>query len=427
MHSFRRNCIYKIVILLSFELISSFTFAADINYNIDISLTKFDNISLVANPTAQEWTESITGQLNIVENTANFVGNLSASIKAQNYRYDQQQDTTISSLNSNGLWIVTPNHFEWFISDIYSQKIIDPSLNDVESNRKNVNAFLTGPNYHWRLNSRNHVNFEARIKKVSFEDAIGDNERLSSSIDWEYLVSPTITTSINSELEKIAYNNVGNDYVRSDFFARFNYKRAKNTFIIEAGISNIGYDQKGNISGQRYRLAAQNQRNRNSNIRLDYTRKITDTGAELFAVNIPIDTPSTNLSTDVYINENLNLNYNKTLNSGLLYVNLSKFERRYTNLVSFNQHGLTGLVRTVYNFSTLSKFTFEAKQTNTVFENVLPIRDDNDYRYKINYSYKIKKNISLYLGMENIVRESTDLLKKYKDNRVTFSIKYSSI
>ena len=405
-------------------------YAVDINYNIAASLARFDNINRVSNPTQDETVETLTGNLVVSENTANLVLNMNAGVSAINYQNNLQQDRTIYNLNLNSLWIIKPRHFEWMLSDVYTQSVIDPLQNNTQSNRQDVNALNTGPNYYWRLNARNNINLQARYGKVDFENSAGDNERFYSAVRWIYLANSALSLSLNSEAEKLDFkNNSINDYVRSSLYLGANYVRGRNTLEAQAGLTKLDSDSRGSTTGQRYLLAIQNQRTNSSFVRLDYSKGITDSGSQLLSTAGSTGTTQTlanTLSTDVLTLERLTASYNKTLRNGAFFISLNKSTLEYENQITFDQESQGGNIRYTYNFSPISFVDFQASRTDTRFKNFTPVREDTLYRYRINYTYNTSRSLTFSLRFETTERESTDTSNKFKNNGVTASVTYTS-
>lgn len=411
-------------------LLSSSVHAVDMTYGMDVSLGRYENINLVSNPVSEEWVQRVRGTFKLVENSSNLIANVDASLSIINYSNNQQQDDVSSNVNALGRWIIKPKQFEWLLSDVYTQTIINQFQSINQSNIQNINVFSTGPNFFLRFNSRNNINFEARVNNVFFENTGGDSNQLSTAIRWLYLTSPALTTSLNAELEKTDYIDIAlNDYSRNDAFARFYYKKANSVFAAEAGLTKIEYNNQRETLGNRYLLSIQQQRTSNSDFQLVYRYGLTDTGSFLSsAVLNPLSnsTLSTSLVPDVFTLEELNFNYNKKGKKFSFNINVNQNKYRYENQTALNQHGASVSISPIINISQVSSLRFEAKNTKTTYDNQNPIREDLDYLYRAVYSYKSSKKISLSLSLESEKRISTNVASNYNDNRIIASLIYTS-
>ena len=410
-------------------LLSSSVHAIDMTYGMDVSLGRYENINRVSNPVREEWVQRVRGVFKLVENSSNLIANVDASLSIINYSNNQQQDDVSSNVNALGRWIIKPKQFEWILSDVYTQTIINQFQSINQSNIQNINVFSTGPNFFLRFNSRNNINFEARVNNVFFENTGGDNNQLSTAIRWLYLTSPALTTSLNAELEKTDYIDIAlNDYTRNDAFARFYYKKANSVFAAEAGLTKVEYNNQRETLGKRYLLSVQQQRTSNSDFQLVYRYGLTDTGSFLSsAVLNPLSnsTLSTSLVPDVFTLEELNFNYNKKGKKFSFNISVNQNKFRYENQTALNQHGASVSISPIINISQVSSLRFEAKNTKTTYDNQNPIREDLDYLYRAVYSYKSSKKISLSLSLESEKRKSTNVASSYNDNRIIASLIYT--
>ena len=161
---------------------SAISFAAKVNYNVDLSLTHYDNINQELNPPSDEWVEEITGRVMVRENSSKLVSNVNASLSALHYQNQQQEDAITGELYADALWIVKPKHFEWYALDVFTQTVINPLQSNTQSNRQDTNTFSTGPNYYIRINKLNNLNLEARAGRVTYSDTNEDNNRASTAV-----------------------------------------------------------------------------------------------------------------------------------------------------------------------------------------------------------------------------------------------------
>jgi len=175
--------IKKEIIKLLFVLIVPFSLSAtELDYSVGLTVSKYDNLNLEPNPTQGGVSESIVGGIILAEDTANLVANIDASLQLINYDDNQTQDESIGHLVANALWVLSPGHYEWFFSDTYTQTLVDSFDGDTPANRQNVNAFSTGPNIAFKIDSTNNFNIEARVETISFENnqsvIDADNDRV---------------------------------------------------------------------------------------------------------------------------------------------------------------------------------------------------------------------------------------------------------
>lgn len=428
--SLRNSRLFLFIILL---LVNSVAMTAEIIYNANYSLTHHDNINQVLTPVSDEWVHSARGTMILVENSPKMVAYVNATLLAQHYQNKQQEDAVTGNLFAEGRWIIKPRHFEWFLSDIYTQTAINPLQSDIQSNRQDTNTFLTGPNYFLRLNSLNNLNFEARAGRVDYSTTNEDNNRVSAAMRWLYQVNSTMTDSINWEIEKLDFDDASlDDYHRKNLYARIEYINGRNTFAAEAGVTNIDYELQENQEGQRYLFSIENQRTSTSNIELRYSHRITDTATELLisSLNLPITeiNPAGSLipASDIYTDDTLFFEYNNTTSTGAIILTLNQSAQDFKTQNTFDQISTTLSLNTTYNFSQVSSLALEALQTKTKYVNIVPLLEDIDNRLGLTYSYNSSRNLRLSFSLFKTERTSTNTTRNFQDNAAMITLTYTS-
>ena len=415
---------------------SAISFAAKVNYNVDLSLTHYDNINQELNPPSDEWVEEITGRVMVRENSSKLVSNVNASLSALHYQNQQQEDAITGELYADALWIVKPKHFEWYALDVFTQTVINPLQSNTQSNRQDTNTFSTGPNYYIRINKLNNLNLEARAGRVTYSDTNEDNNRASTAVRWVYQANSAMTDSLNWEVEKLDFDDASiNDYYRHHLYGRVDYIKGRNTFAAEAGVTRIDYKNQDDQQGQRYLVSLENQRTRNSSILLRYSHRITDTGAEILtpvvnmsvASPVPVTTPGLLPASDIYTDDTLSFEYNKVSLRDSLFINLIQSEQDFKTDNRFDQKSTSISVIPAYHFSQASLVRLEAYQVKTRYVNVSPLVEDTDKSLKIVYSRNISRNKILNFSYEKLERDSTDPTRNYKDNISMILFRYTSI
>lgn len=427
----------RVIKLLSFSLLfltSSIGLAIDLKYSLDMSLTRDDNIDLVLKPANDEWVRTIKGTVYLVETSANLIANFKASYSANQFRNNQSKNSSTSNLSGTGKWIIQPNHLEWFLSEVYTQTVLDPLAPNIESNRQDTNAILTGPNYYWRLNAKNNINVEARVGSVNFENNVGDKTNVSTALRWIYKVNPKFNASLNSEITVVDYTeNETSDITQKSLFLGADYEKGRNIYKAEAGITQNKNDKNDKKLEQRYLFSLKNQRTRNSSIQLTYQHKISDSGTKLLSGVLDLELPETDVNgsevtflSDIFTEDNVDLTYNKKSESIELALSASDRKKTYDENNTLNRKVRRYIIKPTYHLSQISSIGLEAIKSITLYKDLAPRLEDVNYIYRLKYNYKLKKNIALNLTVESLKKESSDPLRDYKDNRLSLTVKYSS-
>ena len=404
--------------------------AVDVGFGLDFILAKHDNVNLDLIPAGDEWVSTITGTIEVIENSSNLISNLNASVSVLNYKNDPSQDTTESDLILNTLWIVTPSRFEWLVSDVYTQILLDPLQSDTQSNRENINIFTTGPNFYWRLNSQHNINLEARFQNTYLDSTDDDSDRISTALAWVYRVNSSLSTSLNAEFGMLDYkNNTLSDYTNNDLFVRVAYQRGRNIFAAEAGITSFDFETLDDIKGNRYLLSLRNQRTINSDIYLEFSHDISDEATEISSdaqSALSGSTPPTSVGTDIFTQDNINIRYNKITNRFDFLAEVEGIKLDYVTQDELDIHSFRVSIQPTINFSQTASLNLEAMQIKTIYVNSSPDREDVDAIYILRYNNSLTKNLRWSLSVETEQRKSTVSTNDYEDNRILATLSYIS-
>ena len=204
-------------------------------------------------PVDSEVAQTLRGRISVIENTANLVANFDTTLEATRYSNNQATDITTGQLLGNALWSIKPGQLEWFASDVYTQTALDPLSSNTPSNRQNVNALTTGPNYYVRINRRSNLALEARMENYAYDNTQIDNSRIFGASRLDYMFTSSVSSNLNYESTKTMYdNNVLNpDFTRNDVFLGLYYQRNVNRVELQGGYTLIDYDSIADTRGSR--------------------------------------------------------------------------------------------------------------------------------------------------------------------------------
>ena len=404
--------------------------AMKMDYSLGSSVGIYSNINLENDPTSDEGVISLFGTLSLSENTSNLVGRLDTIIEATNYYNDLAEDDVTGMLVGEGLWIIEPRKFEWYMADTFTQTVINIFESSNADNTENANAFVTGPNYFIRLKARSNIALEARYMNFNFEESTADNVRYAGAMRWLYELNSSLVAGLNYEQENTDYedNQFVLDHKRKDAFASLSYKRGINTLDLEAGRNEITDDSGITIEGYRYGAHFESQRTSVSNIRLGIEQGLNDTGSELLDIindplNLDLDIASTS---DFYRNRRAYVRY-RYASSFFGYDARALYNEDYypKQPILSEQNYVANLIGT-YNLSNGDTFTISGEKIYRKYINTTPLRTDWDTLYSVQYSRNIARRLSFNVRAEKEQRDSSDELQDYVDNRLIFTLEYTT-
>ncbi|MDH5572243.1 MAG: outer membrane beta-barrel protein, partial [Gammaproteobacteria bacterium] len=344
----------------------------------------------------------------------------------------QAEDESLGQLYADFLWVINPRRYEWFLSDTYTQTLISPLSLDTPDNRRNSNAVSTGPNFIWRIDSRNDVVLEARADRVIFESnnsaAVADNSRLNITSIWDYRLRSSSSLALNYFIETVKYDdlNYSDNYNRNDLYLSFEHHRGTNFFEADLGVVNINYADTEDISETRFRLSAQDARTRTSSLRFELSRNVTDISSELInrieVRDLNIE-PEANVS-DIYIDKSARVIFNKALTSGVLDFTAYTRINDYRQQDQLDQTEKGYQIEVIFEVQRASSLGISASYSSSVFD--LMSREDDDYLYSISYIYNARRHFSLNYEIIFQERVSNDPANDYEDTRYLLTLNYST-
>ena len=416
--------------LFTLLLLSLNSNAAEVDYGVRLALTHQDNVNLEPVPEESAFSKSIKGKVTLKEDAANFTADVVASLESINYSDDKALDENNGELFAELLWVIKPKQFEWYLSDKYTQSAIDLFDALSPTNKQNINAFITGPNYLVRFDNKNTIRLEGRLSDNSFEKTTNNN-RLSGSVIRVYGVNANLNFGLNYSAEKTDYedeiNNSNNE--RDDFFFYLNYKKGLNTLNLEAGKINNNNDNGDEVDLSRYLFSLQNQRTRTSNVRIVYENSLSDTGAELLSAEelVAIDNDTLIVtSNDIFVKENFRFIYNKQTTFGDLSLTVGKSYNDYT-IQQSNDHKVESVnISSITGFTERSSLEFKAGYEEMSFDDASVNRVDEDIKYSLFYTFRAKRNYNLRFDAVSLARKSTNAEENYDDLKLMVAIEYVS-
>jgi len=405
--------------------------AAHGQYSLGTRITSYDNINQLSTSPGKEVSESVKGDLSLSEKTAEVDANLDMSIEAINFEKNQVDDETVYSLFSDFLYSISPNNFEWYVSEIYTQTPIDALVGDVSTNRQYANVFSTGPNYNIRINPVNSLNFQLRAGDYRYEIGDANNKRVSGLAAWPVNISPALVVGLNYELESVFFDSPISyeDYTRRDYYLSVDYTRGYNIYELEYGRLNIDYDNSDSTEDSRYMLAIETVRTSESRVRIELSRSVMDT-ASLLESQIGSEVQFyrlTTTSSDLFSSRLLRLTYSHDISVGGFVLQLESEESRYERQVEEDFDRAGAVLRVDLHESATSSIAFESRYYNIDRFNTTPVRGIDDYYYSLTYTYNIRRNVAI--DFQAIYQERTSLVSEeaFNDTRYSVSLVYTSI
>jgi len=428
--SYRRTCL---AIIFCAPI---FLHAAEIDYAAAFSVTSYDNVNLVRDPPGDELSTSVRGLFSYTEDTSEHVSRLHVDVEFLNYKKDQLNDEVNGALTGESTLIIKPSLFEWYFSDVFARVTLNPLAAASSNNLINTNAFLTGPNFYFRFNNSNNLNLSIRAENYIYEEVQleeADNNRLTTDLSYIHSVGPTSELSINGLHSIVVYKNqtLNSNFDRTDGFLGFQYQRGLYDFNLEAGVTNILFDDDSiaSVNQPRYLLSIQGRQSRTSTIAIETFQRTTDTSTSLLD---QLDTDGVSFSSssslsDLYRDTGAGVNFRRNTPLSLIVMQLSYLETRYNTQKQLNVDVDSIAIQYDAFLNSTSSLQFAARFAQSSYTELATERVDDDLLYSLAYRMRLRRTINLRFSLEDETRESTVDLQSYDDLRIRISIEYVSI
>jgi len=416
------------VLLLSLSILACIpnkVFAADFRYELGFEAGYFENLNLEADPVSDEVSGLVYAGISVFEDDANFLMQLDSRISTINYHRDVGLDQNRANLEANLIWRIQPGRFEWVLRDTFTQTAINTIESDIPTNRQNINAFTTGPNYIIRLNPKNNLAFEARAEKYTYE-VNASNNRGSIAARWVHSVNPAFEITLNNEALTVEFDDpVFNDFNRNDIYLSSNYRRGANEITAEYGYTILNTDNIEDVDEDRFLLSISSARTRTSSIRLTYSDFATDTGTRILdGSNDSIDDSlNDTAANDIFIDETLRFQIFNSLSQGNILFEVANTDRAYKRQTDLDVNLKAAIISGAWNLRRSNFFTYNFRYINRDYVNT---REDNDYVYSLSYSYALLRNFRINFDVVSLERASTLENDSYQDLRFLMSFNYTS-
>lgn len=408
--------------------------AGELAYGIGYVAEYSDNIQRVPSSSQDERINSVVAGMAYRENGPALDAHLQAQAEYRGYRRDTFNDGPLYYADASLLWRILPQRLNWIFLDRYDQITRNITLPDTPANRVNSNVLSTGPDLFIRLGSVNTLLLGLRYGNASYSEGDLDTNRYGASVRWLYAANMEMTYSLNYDAEKIEYDNVirNDNATRHDVFIRADTRQARARFLLDLGATQIDRDRAGEISGYLARLTWTQQLTSGSSAGMLLGSEYQDAGTALLATatsptpapGAPPSLPVTgDVTNDFFYTKRAEVYYNRSGSN--LGMNARAYYRDIDyEVVPQDRHEAGGRVEVIYSPSGLLATTVYGSHLDIQYQS--STRDDRESETGIRFLYRINRSLSTALDGRKTWRYSTDALQEYTDNRVLFSLLYSS-
>lgn len=408
--------------------------AGESAYGLGYSAEHSDNIALASSNEHSDWIHSMLAGFAYQENTTDLAARVLAQATSNHYQENSFDDETLLDLNSSAVWTISPQRFLWTLEDNNQQGLVDSAGVNTPANRTNVNVLSTGPDFYLRLTPVHTLTFGARAGDVYTGRANVDNKRLSGSAAWLYQSSSITTLSLNYQTLDVRYENstLNNDYRSEDVFFRAQFHPSRSQYVLDLGATHINFDRGADVRGTLARLSWIRQLTPESSFGASISKEFLDTGTDVLAASPASGTTGGPEATsgqasivtgDVYTTKGGTIFYNHR--GSHLGAQFQAGKRKLDfEMTPQDRKETNGSLQIDYLFPGATTAALFTGYTRTEYLDVT--RRDTERNTGIRVDYHLSRTVSLGLEGRHHDRASTLSSSDYVDNRVLFTVLYSS-
>ena len=395
------------------------------NYNVSFSHTieNSSNVQLIPNDFIDlnldvDYDDTINSSLiyvNFNEDSSGVKATVNYSINYLDYENNIASDVTRNNLKSEVLWRITPGYYSWLFVDNFTQTRTDPSLVFSEANTQDVNEFITGPKFEWRVGDST-INLESSIHDYDYSETDNDSSDITTNLRWGKKMPSGMNLYLKYSTKYVTYENDALEgYSHSSVGVNFSYQRVTNNLDIFYGRTFLNSDDVDKNEFSNFSITYRRQISRSSFIRLVHTSGLNDQ-------NDSIGSAGTVLN-GVFVNTTSSINYNRTSSSLDFDIKFFQQNRKDSDTGSSDAKS-GGEISLSRILDPRSQIRLSYKESHDRVNNVLVLYDDNVVESRLEYSKLFNNKLSLRVYASDIYVESSKSFRGYSDKRVgvTFSI-----
>jgi hypothetical protein len=408
-------------------------FAGDIAYGLGYSSEYSSNITQVPVNAQKEWINSVMAGVGYAEYTPDLAARVLSQVQYDKYEYVFGEET-LFNLDSSAVWTVSPQRFNWSVQDVYRQLPIDLTVTETPINRENVNVFSTGPDFLLHFSPVQTLVLGARYGNFYTAHTNTDNNNSSGFARWQYQATSQMTYSLNYEVLDVKYKDdvANNNFKQQNLYFRADSRPSRSEYILDLGTTQINQDRNSVVRQGSGKLSWVREINPETNMGASVGAGSSNTGNDVLAASTaaagptpspaPIVQPSA-VTSDVYRTKRADAFYMH--HSSQFGTSLQVFGQdvNYQLTPDSNRQSGGNLLFSYYYSDTFTSTLFGG-YSKTKYTTL--IRRDIDRDAGLRFAYRVGRDILMTLEGRRTERASTDPNAPFTENRVLFTVLYSS-
>jgi len=413
------------IFLVAFDVFQT-VIAARMDYTYGAGSEFSDNAGLVS---VDEVNDTIIKTFvggSYYEDSAAVNSDVRLMLENSNYVNDTFADQLFLSLSADVNWTIRPSSFFWSLENYFLQAERDVLDVATPNNLINTNAFSTGPDFIFRIDSVHSLLLSTRLSSYKFEDSNANSNRGSMLASWKHDLSAESEISLNATFMDVKYEDLEDiaDFSRNDIFVNFNMQYFESSIDLSIGKTFINREIDGDIDGGLAKFIWINQFRSQSYFRVDLISKYSDSGIDLLntdASGLSLNVSGGQVNADIFYDKRLNARYH--INSGFSGFNIyfTYRDEDYEILLRDRNIKLAGLN---YNYAYTTRIQLIADAYFSKIDNIDADQLDDLTVFNMFLNYRISRNVSFSSGYRFSEQASNVETSEFTENRVMFSLYY---
>ena len=425
-------------VLAGLCVVSNLAFAIKFEPGVGIGAEYTDNAKLTPDSDSDNRVSDtvVVGYvgLGFVEKEGEIQYDVNAALSKQTYLNDSFSDQEYFNLNASANWEMLKDRLSWFVSDRYSQRLIQELTSNTPDNLQDSNIFTFGANINFHISSIQNLSLVPQFSQHYFEEQTTDNQQLSLAASWNYQAFRLTSMGLNFSARNVDYTEedaLGPSRADTDFLTAsilFNTQFRRSNFIVDIGTTKVKRDTGLNdsgFSGSGFTGSAAwiADLTTTSTLKTSFSTELTDASSVAFSADSPENSSVDNLevTADVVRNSLFHLTYirdDASLNSRY-WIESRKVRYSGTQLTRETQAvGLTFSrpITRLLSSSVYAKYN-RTKQLET-------LRKDKRYTVGAHLKYRMSRKMNAVFDVKFRKKNSNSAADKYDEASVFARLVY---
>lgn len=411
--------------------ISTSVHALKIDGSVGLNLDYTDNAALTSTGEVDDTiaTASLRGSLS--EDEGSLTGYLTGSVRHQDYLDNTFGEETYLAINANTVWEQIRNRLQWNLRNYYDQVSRNTLAANTPDNTEDTNAFSLSATATLPVAPRHTLLVRPSFSDFYYSTTNNDNQQIGLAVDWNYLIDPTVTLSLNTSFVDVNYDTdtvvAGSsaDYETTSVGLGLAVVRSRTRYDLNVGFSEVERDLGSGSDGVVGRFTVAHDFTAKSSVVATIATDITDSSNNFLTTSS---------------NTNLGSFTNFQTSSDVVHDNLARVTYRHVGTLVNSRvwaevqeldYDSVPLDREVSEFGASMTYAFTPLVSGIVDGRFVVTKEDatattdKEYLLSGRVNYSLTRKLSANAGVQVQTKDSSNVpLREYDEFRVFAGVGY---